>query len=161
MKLMTTTAAALLLSAPFAIAQEYGSDPMSTMHNNAMADSISTEEMASMDGDLIRSRDITGGTVYTMNASSDEWDTEAMWDTVDSNWEQIGTIEDLVLTSNGDMTGIVVEVGGFLDIGDKHVALSVQDLNLVAVDDQTYAYVTMYSEEQLEEMNSVDEGFWN
>ena len=48
-----------------------------------------------------------------------------------------------------------------LDIADKHVMLEVQDVNLVAVDDETYAYVTRYSEEELEAMQGVDEGFWN
>jgi len=57
--------------------------------------------------------------------------------------------------------GIVAEVGGFLDLGDKHVVLSVSDLSLVAVDDQTYAYVTRFNEEDLENLPDVDEGFWN
>ncbi|MGR3474381.1 MAG: PRC-barrel domain-containing protein, partial [Sulfitobacter sp.] len=55
----------------------------------------------------------------------------------------------------------VAEVGGFLDIGDKHVMISTPDVNLVAVDDQTYAYVTRLSEEKLEALPSVDEGFWD
>ena len=59
------------------------------------------------------------------------------------------------------MVGIVAEVGGFLDIGDKHVMISTPDVNLVAVDDQTYAYVTRLSEEELEALPGVDEGFWD
>ena len=46
-------------------------------------------------------------------------------------------------------------------MADKHVVISVDDLNLVAVDDATYAYVTRYSEEELESREGVDEGFWN
>ena len=45
-----------------------------------------------------------------------------------------------------EMVGIVAEVGGFLDLGDKHVMISVPDVNLVAVDDKTYAYVTRLNE---------------
>ncbi len=66
-----------------------------------------------------------------------------------------------ILSRDGQLIGIVAEVGGFLDIADKHVMLQVQDVNLVAVDDETYAYVTRYSEEELEAMQGVDEGFWN
>ncbi len=39
--------------------------------------------------------------------------------------------------------------------------LEIDDVNLVTLDDGTYAYVTNRTEEQLEEMEGVDEGFWN
>lgn len=133
-----------------------------TMHNNAAMNAMSSEELAQAEGSLIRSRDITGGVIYTMNeAEYDLWDSSDTYEAVGADWAEIGEIEDLVLTDSGMVTGIVAEVGGFLDIGDKHVVISVQDLNLVAVDDQTYAYVTRFNEEDLEEMESVDEGFWN
>lgn len=162
MKFMTTTAAALSLAATGAIADTHMSDARTEMHNAWSQSSMSTDELASAEDGLIRSRDITGGIVYTTNAADDEgWDASTTYDGVASDWNQIGEIEDLVLTSDGRVTGIVAEVGGFLDIGDKHVVLSVQDLNLVAVDDQTYAYVTRFNEEQLEQLPNVDEGFWN
>lgn len=162
MKLMTTTAAALAFAATGAIAASDYGNTRTEMHANSAMKAMSTEELAQAEGDLIRSRDITGGTIYTMNQADDEgWDPEFMFDSVDANWAEIGEIEDLILTKDGQITGIVAEVGGFLDIGDKHVKISVKDLNLVAVDDQTYAYVTRFNEEQLEEMEGVDEGFWN
>jgi len=57
------------------------------------------------------------------------------YDVFDSVWNEIGEIEDIVLSKDSEMVGIVTEVGGFLDIGDKHVIISVPDVNLVAVDD--------------------------
>ena len=66
-----------------------------------------------------------------------------------------------ILSRDGKMIGIVGEVGGFLDVGDKHVAIAVNDVSLMAVDDQEYAYVTRLNEEDLEELPGVDEGFWN
>lgn len=159
---LTSTVAVLTLSTTAAFAEMHASDNRSEMHNNTAMSAMSSEELAQAEGKLIRSRDITGGQIYTMNAANDEgWNPEMSYDEVGSEWNQIGEIEDLVLTSDGKVTGIVAEVGGFLDIGDKHVVISVSDLNLVAVDDQTYAYVTKFSEEQLEEMDAVDEGFWN
>jgi len=80
---------------------------------------------------------------------------------VGANWNDIGEIEDIVLNKIGQMIGIVAEIGGFLDIADKHVMIPVSDVNLVAVDDRSYAFVTKFSEEELEQMESVDEGFWN
>jgi hypothetical protein len=143
------------------------SDTMQTESDTEMAmgdGEYTSDDLWNERANLIRTRDITGGNVYTTNEAYDEgeaWDAEAEWTEVGADWNQIGEIEDIVLSKDGKMTGIVAEVGGFLDIGDKHVLISLDDVNLVAVDDQTYAYVTRLSEEELEGMNGVDEGFWN
>ena len=121
---------------------------------------------------LIRTRDITGGPIYS---TGEEYYDEDMWNATDplgydrtagmyepygydQNYDNIGSIEDVILDSSGQMVGVVAEVGGFLDIGDKHVMLPVEDVRLVPVDDTSYAYVTRMTEEQLEELPSVDEG---
>ena len=120
---------------------------------------------------LIRTRDITGGPVYS---TGEDYYDEARWTATDpfdaartgayepygydENYDNIGEIEDVILDSSGQMIGIVAEVGGFLDIGDHHVMLPVEDVRLVPVDDTSYAFVTRYTEEQLEELPSVDEG---
>lgn len=111
---------------------------------------------------LIRTRDITGGDIYTMNEAMDEgsaWDMQ--YTEVGADWNDIGEIEDIVLDSNGQMIGVVAEVGGFLDIGDKHVLLEMTDVKLVPVDDKTYAVVTRLNEEDLEAKEGIDEGFWD
>ncbi|MFW2589600.1 PRC-barrel domain-containing protein [Sagittula sp. SSi028] len=140
-----------------------------TMNGDASADPMPEDNMngdamasGDMQGKLIRTRDITGGDIYTMNEADDEgWEMGQAYDSVGENWNDIGEIEDIVLSEDGKMIGIVAEVGGFLDIGDKHVMIEMQDVNLVAVDDKSYAFVTRLSEEELEAKESVDEGFWD
>ena len=151
MKTLTASTLALTLAGTAAFAETHMTD-----YSN-----VDSAAMSEMQGDLIRSRDITGGEIYTMGEANDEWNMDNEWDAVDSGWNEIGEIEDIVLSRNGKMVGIVAEVGGFLDVGDKHVMISVPDVNLVAVDDQTYAYVTRLTEEELEALPSVDEGFWD
>lgn len=169
MTFLKTTAmtAALALAANAGFAESHVAatdDDMTTMEDDTMA--MDNDEMGTDTANLIRTRDITGGNVYTMN--SDDWDadneaydTNMMYDTVGDNWENIGEIEDIVLSREGQMIGIVAEIGGFLDIGDKHVMIPVEEVRLTAVDDQTYAYVTQYSQDQLESMEGVDEGWWD
>ena len=128
----------------------------------SMTEGTKSADMNGMQGKLIRTRDITGGNIYTVNEANDEgWNPTTVHNEVGSEWNTIGEIEDVVLSQDGQVTGIVAEVGGFLDIADKHVLISIDDLNLVAVDDATYGYVTRQNEEDLEELESVDEGFWN
>lgn len=134
-------------------------------------EAVSADDSMAAEADwaqLIRTRDITGGPVYTTNEAYDEgsWggDNEEAWgwsgyDEVSADWNQIGEIEDVVLDRSGLMVGVVVEVGGFLDIGDKHVMLRVGDVDLVPVDDRSYSLITRYSEEELEAMPGVDEGW--
>lgn len=148
MKFLTASTLALTVAGAGAWAETHGND-------NPSAD------MMNMQGELIRSRDIVGGDVYTWNqADDDDWDSTTIYDGV-GNWTQIGEIEDIVLSKDGQLKGIVAEVGGFLDIGDKHVMLSVEDVSLVAVEDAEYAYVTRRSEEDLEALPGVDEGYWD
>ncbi len=131
---------------------------LATVGTAALAD---TSAMA--DEDLIRTRDITGGNIYRMDVELNDsmWDGNEVYDSVDADWNNIGEIEDIVLNKDGQMIGIIAEVGGFLDIGDKHVMIPVENIRLTAVDDQTYGYVTNKTEEELEAMEAVDEAFWN
>ena len=135
MKYAHIIAAAILAAAP-ALAD--------TQISKQMTGTVSEENMAN----LIRTRDITGGTIYTMNAAYDEtnWNETRSYAAVEDNWDSIGEIEDVVLSRDGQMTGIIAEVGGFLDIGDAHVLIRMDDVRLVAGDDQTFAFVTRKSE---------------
>ncbi|ARE40170.1 hypothetical protein RGUI_2029 [Rhodovulum sp. P5] len=158
MKLMTATVTALTLAATGALAENTGAG-MKT--GSSMEVGQTSGAMQQADG-LIRTRDITGGKIYTTaDTTEGGWNPAGMFDKVHDDWKVIGEIEDVVLSHDGQMIGVVGEVGGFLDIADKHVMISVSDLNLVAVDDMKYALVTRLTEEQLEQKQNVDEGFWN
>jgi len=154
---LRTTAIALTLAASGA-----ATGALADQHDTSAMSTSMTGTASVMQGDLIRTRDITGGDVYTVDAANDEgWNPTNMYSEMGDNWNDIGDIEDIVLSKDGQMIGIIAEIGGFLDIADKHVMIPVNDVNLVAVDDETYAFVTRFNEEELEAMESVDEGFWN
>ncbi|SDY34365.1 PRC-barrel domain-containing protein [Citreimonas salinaria] len=126
------------------------------------------DDMYADSANLIRTRDITGGDIYSMGTDYTglAGDAEMAWSEqaytgIGDGWNDIGEIEDIILSRDGQMIGIIAEVGGFFDIGDKHVMIPVNDVSLVPIDDETYAYVTRLTEEQLEQLEGVDEGFWN
>ncbi|EBA08489.1 PRC-barrel domain-containing protein [Sagittula stellata] len=169
MKTFYASALALTVAATGAFAESHANaegdaakmTDQSTMTQTTDA-TDATESTMDSGAKLIRSRDITGGDIYTMNEAMDEgsaWDME--YTEVGSDWNDIGEIEDIVLDSSGKMIGVVAEVGGFLDIGDKHVLLELTEVKLVPVDDKSYAIVTRLNEEDLEAREDVDEGFWD
>lgn len=152
--LATVTALAMLATAP-ALAASDGSNA-----SDATSEMSAADKMHDM-SETIRARDILQSEVYTTNASVEEdWDLDAEVSDIDTEWTGIGEIEDLVLDAQGKLVGIVAEVGGLLDMGDKHVFLPVDDLKIVEADGTPY-YVTRLTEEQLEEMPGIDEAFWN
>jgi sporulation protein YlmC with PRC-barrel domain len=63
----------------------------------------------------------------------------------------IGEISEVIVQSNGSINGIVVDVGGFLGLGEKPVLLGWNDLNFAGNDDNVVAS-TALSKEQLESL---------
>lgn len=127
------------------------------------AHDTAAQEMSTTANGQIRVRQVLGSDVYTMNPANDEfsWDAGTNFDAVDDNWNDIGEIEDVIVDRQGNFVGIVAEVGGFLDIADKHVLLESKDIQIVPTENgNEYAYVTRKSEEELEALPSVDSGWW-
>ena len=122
-----------------------------------------SEAMVNANPQLIRTRDITGGDIYTL-AEEDmgmNWEDGLTYNAVEDGWTDIGEIEDVVLDQNGKIAGVVAEVGGIWDLGDKHVMLPIDGLKLVPVDDTEYSVVTRASLDDLQALEDLDEGFWN
>jgi hypothetical protein len=118
---------------------------------------------------FIRADDLDDAPIYTLSRDYDMnlWDTTPYYDAVDPNWENIGEVDDLVLSRNGQLIGIVAEVGGWLDIGDSHVILNFDDVRVIGgpaglgTGYGEIAFVTRLSEEQIEAMDEIDEGWWD
>lgn len=87
----------------------------------------------------IRSEDLVGTTVYGAND------------------ERIGEVGDIIL-SNEQMDAVVLDVGGFLGIGEKEVAVGMDNLAFMRDDDGDYYLYTEFTKEQLEAQPAYDEG---
>ncbi|MCO6381829.1 PRC-barrel domain-containing protein [Oceanicola sp. 502str15] len=77
----------------------------------------------------VMASDFIGKRVYAMSedaAVAEEGVAEA-----DAAWEDIGEVSDVILARTGEVEGVIVDVGGFLGIGEKPVALTMDSLNLV------------------------------
>jgi sporulation protein YlmC with PRC-barrel domain len=47
----------------------------------------------------------------------------------DANNARVGEIDDVLMTSDGQVSGLVIGVGGFLGIGEKHVLIPFKSIN--------------------------------
>lgn len=64
--------------------------------------------------------------------------------------EEIGNITDVVFNQEGQMTAVVIGVGGFLGLGEKSVAVPFEELQFVIAADNTERWVVETTAEALE-----------
>ena len=103
-----------------------------------------------------RASDLMATSLYTTNDFVDtDWELEAEVADIDLAYDRIGEIEDILLDDQGMMAGVIAEVGGFLDMGDKHVMVAMDDLQMITSDGVDY-YITRLTEEMLEDRRGVD-----
>lgn len=93
---------------------------------------MNTELMAS---------DFIGKNVYV---SEGEIATTAVND-ADADWEDVGTISDVLMSREGQAEAILVDIGGFLGIGAKTVAVDMEQLNIIEDGDNIGDYFVAFS----------------
>ena len=146
--LLTTTGIALLLSAG-ANAQDAMTpatpDATTTEAPAATTDTPATtavESGAMEETDMMEPWDMSAG--YTA-ADTDNLGTrlidQPVYSSQGDDAEEIGNIDDLIFDENGQITAVVIGVGGFLGIGEKAVAVDFQALEFTLAADNTERWV--------------------
>ncbi len=143
--LLTTTAVALLLSAP-AMAQNAAPAAPAANAPAASAPANNTQVQVDpalqdmlakgyqvADTDNLASR-IIGAPVYSSTAD---------------DAERIGDINDIVLNQDGQIGAVVIGVGGFLGVGEKNVAVDFKALQFAVAADNTERWVLPTNKDQL------------
>ncbi|WP_172331346.1 PRC-barrel domain-containing protein [Mangrovicoccus sp. HB161399] len=111
-------------------------------------------------GNLILASDLKGAEIYS-DFESGSWAEEPSLSSVGDDWKPIGHIENVVLDMNGDMYGVVADVGGFLGIGDKHVLFAMDKVMILPKSDgnDSYQIAVKETEDELEAMPAVEKGW--
>ncbi|MFP7674189.1 PRC-barrel domain-containing protein [Marivita sp. S0852] len=73
-------------------------------------------------------------------------------DVRNTNGDVIGEIEEILIDSNGQPAGFLIEMGGFLDLADTEVAVPLDALTWDGAE-----YVSKMTEEQLQNLAPFDE----
>lgn len=79
-------------------------------------------------------------------------DSTATYNEVDASWNDVGEINDLVLDASGQVKAVLIDVGGFLGMGEKSVAVSMDQLRMIRDGDSENEYFIVFtaSRESLE-----------
>jgi sporulation protein YlmC with PRC-barrel domain len=102
--IVTATVAVFLATAPLAYAQT-----MAPSQSNTPNDRTTQSSFTTRNGEL-RASQLIGSTVY------------------DVQNENIGSVKDVILDRGGKVEAVVVDVGSFLGMGGKNVAVALNDL---------------------------------
>lgn len=62
---------------------------------------------------------------------------------VDQEWDDVGEISDLVIGEDGQVKAVLTDFGGFLGMGEKTVAVSMEDLVVIRDGDSPNDYFTV------------------
>ncbi|MEJ6395981.1 PRC-barrel domain-containing protein [Gymnodinialimonas sp. 2305UL16-5] len=116
MRLLASAATALALATPV-----YAQD-----HNGAFMD------MTFDAAENLNASEIIGMRVY---ASEADIANEALPPEGERDWNDIGEIHEIVLTRSGEVASVIVDVGGFLGIGEREVAIDMSQLQILSEED--------------------------
>ncbi|WP_431301099.1 PRC-barrel domain-containing protein [Tabrizicola sp. BL-A-41-H6] len=81
-----------------------------------------------VDPTAITASDFIGKRVYAAEAQIDADE----FDGVQQDWKDIGEINDVILTRDGRVDSVLVDIGGFLGMGERQVALSMESIRFVS-----------------------------
>ncbi|RTM02625.1 MAG: PRC-barrel domain containing protein [Hyphomicrobiales bacterium] len=121
-------------------AQSTAEDTGATAADQTKTASIDKSTLTEMPMGNIRGDDLKGTTVYGANDA------------------RIGEIGDVVLTPDSKPDAVIVDVGGFLGIGAKEVAVGMDKLKFMTDKDGKKYLYTNFTKEQLEKQTAYDKG---
>ena len=64
--------------------------------------------------------------------------------------EEVGDVNDMIITSDGKIEGVVIGVGGFLGVGEKNVAIELSRLEMTQDEDRDTYFMADLTAEELE-----------
>lgn len=136
-----------------AASDQPATDDQMTKDKTADDQMASTDQQMTDDRMAPKMRDVASDAV-----SANELIDTTVYGADDAN---VGEVGDVLLTDNGGIDAIIIDVGGFLGIGEKPVAIAFEDLMLRKDENDTLYVYTTFTEDQLEAAPQYDANAYN
>ena len=123
------------------------------------AASIPVEAMPSPT-EVVLADDLEDASIVSLEGNYDQaiWDETAPLEAMMADLNEIGRIEDVVLSAEGQMLGLTTDVGGFLGIGEKTVLIPLEDIRLIRSEDEDeVSVVTRLDQDALTDLPEFDD----
>jgi len=93
--------------------------------------------------------DLIGMRIYNSEAEVEADATLAA--DAEKEWDDIGEINDIIVTQDGDVTAVILGIGGFLGMGERDVSISMDKIKILTDEDGDRFLVVNTSKEMLEQ----------
>ena len=113
--------------------------PGGAAQDNTRTAAIDRDTLRPMAAEELTAENVIGSTVYG------------------NNEENVGEVGDLVMSQDGQIDAVIIDVGGFLGIGEKEVAVGMDNLEFMLDEDGNRYLYTPFTQEQLEAQPAYDE----
>ena len=109
----------------------------------------------SIDTEALRASDLMGARLYVTEADVE------MDAGLSDEWDDVGEISDIIIGSEGGIDAVLADIGGFLGLGERTIAVNMDDLQFVSdgPDADDYFVVLTGSQAQLEAAPEFDNDF--
>ncbi|OCX61103.1 hypothetical protein BFP70_16795 [Thioclava sp. SK-1] len=134
-KLLATTALGLLVAMP--VTAQTASTDTSVQADATTKMATSSDTFYEGVSGAVMASDFIGKRVYAAETGADD---TTEYTEADANWDDIGEISDVIISTDGDVEAVLVDVGGFLGIGEKTVAVNLSSLDMVSDGDDADDY---------------------
>jgi sporulation protein YlmC with PRC-barrel domain len=122
------------------VAMTDASDPaMQTTQPDQTAMAPANDQLTDHDPSMVSADNLIDTTVYS------------------SDGENVGEVSDVLLTDGGEIDAIVIDVGGFLGIGEKPVAIAFGDLRIAVDQNENLILKAAFTRDQLDAAPEYDE----
>ena len=116
--------------------------PATIANGNTATAAASKTSLSAVDPGKIRAEELVGTIVYGANDA------------------KVGEIGDIVLTKDSKIDAVVIEVGGFLGMGEKAVAVGIDKLKFMEDKNGKRYLYTNFTQEQLKAQPAYDKTTW-
>ncbi len=159
--LSTALATAVAFSAAAQTAVDTGSD-MATSAATVpafLAGDVIGKSLHTLDSDSAAELGVGGASA---DRDSLRWTSSEEFLADRDDWRDVGAIDDIVMSADGETRGVLVDIGGFLGFGARTVMIDIGDVYFVtenpeAADPGDFHMVVAMSNEQLEELPEFDD----
>lgn len=174
-KLMLTTA--LVAATSFGAVAQTSPDAAASAHDQVAVTEMPTvqaflatdfigKSLYALDNEAVRALDAQAGMsvndpAYDEAYRSLRWSSSTTFAAARDDWTNIGAINDIVVTQDGEVRGVLADVGGFLGMLSRTVMVDIDDLYFVYEDASTddlpdFQVVAAMSRDQIEALSEWD-----
>jgi sporulation protein YlmC with PRC-barrel domain len=168
MKRILTSTAIVMLAAMPTYAQEATNAEQTEVNAEATANAhADAGPSMEQDGMTINAADLIGHPVYVGAEGEAAANVDEAVADVPDGWERAGEIGDVILTPEGGIQSITMDIGGFLGMGEKNVQTNMDKLKFVQDSDEEGEYFIVFTgdrsklemEEEYDRAALDDEGY--